>query len=55
MTAAENLRQQYRVLGLPSEGSISDLLRLVGLEGAGSKINAQLQALRRFRTFPLTV
>ena len=37
MTAAENLRQQYRVLGLPSEGSISDLLRLVGLEGAGSK------------------
>lgn len=37
MTAAENLRQQYRVLGLPSEGSVSDLLRLVGLEGAGSK------------------
>lgn len=37
MTAAENLRQQCRVLGLPSEGSISDFLRLVGLEGAGSK------------------
>ena len=37
MTAAENLRQQYRVLGLPSERGISDLLRLVGLEGAGSK------------------
>ena len=37
MTAAENLRQQYRVLGLPSEGSISDLLRLVGLEGPGKQ------------------
>ena len=37
MTAAENLRQQYRVLGLPSEGSIFDLLRLVGLEGAGKR------------------
>ena len=37
MTAAENLRQQYRVLGLPSEGSISDLLRLVGLEGPGKR------------------
>lgn len=37
MTAAENLRQQYRVLGLPSERGISDLLRLVGLEGVGRK------------------
>ena len=31
MTAQENLRLQYRVLGLPSEDSIPQLLELVGL------------------------
>lgn len=31
LTAHENLRQQYRVLGMPSEDGISELLRLVGL------------------------
>ena len=37
MTAADNLRQQYRVLGLPSYEGIDGLLRLVGLEGTGAK------------------
>ena len=37
MTAAENLRQQALILGLPSFGGIDGLLKLVGLEGAGKK------------------
>jgi len=37
MSAQENLKQQYRVLGLPSFQSIAELLRLVGLENAGKK------------------
>lgn len=37
MTAEENIRAQYRVLGLPSRDSISELLELVGLENTGKK------------------
>lgn len=37
MTAQDNLRQQYRVLGLPDFSSIPDLLELVGLSGTGKK------------------
>ena len=37
MTAADNLKAQYRVLGLPSFDGIGDLLRLVGLENTGKK------------------
>ncbi len=37
MTAEENLRQQYRVLGLSSFDGINDLLKLVGLENTGKK------------------
>ena len=37
MTAKDNLRQQYRVLGLPSEKGIDELLHLVGLGDTGSK------------------
>ena len=37
MTAEGNLKQQYRVLGLPSFDGIPELLRLVGLEHTGSK------------------
>ncbi|MCH5287551.1 MAG: ATP-binding cassette domain-containing protein [Christensenellaceae bacterium] len=37
MTAADNLKQQYRVLGLPSFEGIPELLALVGLEHTGSK------------------
>lgn len=37
MTAEENLRAQYRVLGLPSFDSIPELLRLVGLSDTGKK------------------
>lgn len=37
MTAEGNLREQYRVLGLPSFKDIPRLLKLVGLEGTGRK------------------
>lgn len=37
MTAEENLKQQYLVLGLPSFDGISELLHLVHLENAGKK------------------
>ena len=37
MTAKENIAQQYRVLGLPSEKGIDELLKLVGLENTGKK------------------
>lgn len=37
MTARENIRQQYRVLGLPSDDGIQELLQLVGLEDTGKK------------------
>ena len=37
MTAEENLKQQYLILGIPSFESIPDLLRLVGLDQAGEK------------------
>lgn len=37
MTAEENLRQQYRIIGLPSFDGISDLLTLVGLQNTGKK------------------
>lgn len=37
MTAEDNLRQQYRILGLPSFDGLSDILKLVGLEDTGKK------------------
>lgn len=37
MTAEDNLRQQYRILGLPSFDGIDEILRLVGLEDTGKK------------------
>ena len=37
MTAEENLREQYRILGLPSFDDIPELLRLVGLSDTGKK------------------
>lgn len=37
MTAEDNLKQQYRILGLPSFDDIPDLLKLVGLENTGKK------------------
>lgn len=37
MTAEENLRQQYLVLGLPSTDGVPELLHLVGLDGTGKK------------------
>lgn len=37
MTAEDNLKEQYRILGLPSFEGISELLKLVGLEDTGKK------------------
>ena len=37
LSAADNLRMQYRVLGMPSFAGVEELLRLVGLENAGEK------------------
>ncbi len=37
MTAEENLKQQYLILGLPSFGGVKDLLHLVGLDNTGRK------------------
>lgn len=37
MTAEDNLKEQYRILGLPSFDGISDVLKLVGLENTGKK------------------
>ena len=37
MTAEENLKQQYLILGLPSFDGLSNILKLVGLEKTGKK------------------
>lgn len=37
MTAQDNLKQQYRILGMPSFDGIDELLKLVGLENTGKK------------------
>ena len=37
MTAVDNLKQQYRILGLPSFDGIDSLLKMVGLEDTGKK------------------
>lgn len=37
MTAEENLKEQYRIVGMPSFDGIPDLLKLVGLENTGKK------------------
>lgn len=38
MTAEENLKQQYCILGLPSYDGLTDILKLVGLEDTGKKM-----------------
>ncbi len=37
MTAVDNLKQQYRILGLPSYDGLTNILKLVGLENTGKK------------------
>lgn len=37
MTAEENLKQQYRIIGMPSFDGITELLELVGLSDTGKK------------------
>lgn len=36
-TAKENIKEQYRVLGMPSFGGVDELLAFVGLENTGKK------------------
>ena len=37
LTAEENIKEQYRILGLPSYDGVDELLKLVGLEDTGKK------------------
>lgn len=37
MTAADNLKMQYRTLGLPSFDGLTEILKLVGLDNTGKK------------------
>ena len=37
MSARENLKQQYLILGLPSFDGIDDILKLIGLDHTGKK------------------
>ena len=37
MTAVDNLKQQYQILGLPSFNGLEDILKLVGLADTGKK------------------
>ena len=37
MTAEDNIKEQYRILGLPSFDGIHELLALVGLQNTGKK------------------
>ena len=37
LTAVDNLKEQYRIIGLPSYDDIPNLLKLVGLENTGNK------------------
>lgn len=37
MTAEDNMKEQYRILGMPSFEGIADILKLVGLENTGKK------------------
>lgn len=37
LTAEDNLKEQFRVLGVPTDGGIPELLKLVGLEDTGKK------------------
>lgn len=37
MTAEENLKEQYHILGMPSFDGLTELLKLVGLENTGKK------------------
>ena len=37
MNARDNIRQQYQILGIPSENGLDELLQLVGLSDTGNK------------------
>ena len=37
MTAVDNLKEQYKIIGLPSYNKLEEILKLVGLENTGKK------------------
>lgn len=37
MTAVDNLKEQYKIIGLPSFSNLKEILKLVGLENTGKK------------------
>lgn len=49
MTAEDNLKEQYRILGIPSFQGIPGLLKLVGLENTGTDSEAE-QRTEDYRT-----
>ena len=49
MTAENNLKQQYRILGLPSYDGLSEILKLVGLDNTGKK-KAKNFSCKRYKT-----
>ena len=49
LTAVDNMKLQYRVLGLPSYDGISDILKLVGLENTGKKKSKHFSLGKRQR------
>ena len=52
MTAEDNLKQQYRILGLPSYDGLRELLELVGLSDTGKK-KAKGGRIVRILLYPL--
>ena len=57
MTAEDNLKQQYRILGMPGFDGITEILKLVGLENTGRKKakNFHSGSARSFRCFGLCI
>ena len=47
MSAEDNLKQQYRIIGLPSYDGLNDILKLVGLENTGKAKNFSLGMRQR--------
>ena len=49
LTAYENLKEQYKVLGIPSDDGISEILKLVGLENKAHQYPSQLSGGQKQR------
>ena len=57
MTAEENLKEQYRILGMPSFDGIQELLELVGIANTGKKKakNFSLGMRQRLRNWTIAL